>query len=102
MTTYTKLIAAIPTATVIMGGSIINGNEIANVNFDNSYHTYVEQESSALTDISRTHYATIFSSDANADKVEIIHQFASNLLENIEDLEPEFSQVIDENYWDLI
>ena len=28
--------------------------------------------------------------------------FASNLLENTEDLDPEFSKAIDENYWDLI
>lgn len=100
MTTYTKLITTIPT--VLMGGLIINGNDIANVNFDNRYPTYVEQESSALSEISQTHYATISSSNTNADKLEIIHQFASTLLENIEDLDPEFSQVIDENYWDLI
>ena len=33
---------------------------------------------------------------------EAIHKFALNLLENIEDLDPEFSKLIDENFWDLI
>ena len=35
-------------------------------------------------------------------KIEIIHSFASNLIENIEELPLEFSQAIDDNFWDLI
>lgn len=35
-------------------------------------------------------------------KVESINNFAVTLLDNIEDLDPEFSKVIDENYWELI
>ena len=34
--------------------------------------------------------------------VDIIHHFASNILDNIKDLEPEFSKTVDENFWDLI
>jgi len=37
-----------------------------------------------------------------ADQIEIIHQFASNILDNIKDLDPEFSKTVDENFWDLI
>lgn len=32
----------------------------------------------------------------------IIQSFASNLLGNIKDLDPEFSKVVDEHFWDLV
>lgn len=34
--------------------------------------------------------------------VEAIQMFAMNLLEEMIDIPPEFSQVIDENFWDLV
>lgn len=34
--------------------------------------------------------------------IETIHEFSSNLLENIEDIPLEFSKVVDDNFWDLI
>jgi hypothetical protein len=36
------------------------------------------------------------------EKIEVIHAFASNLLDHIEELPLEFSQAIDDNFWDLI
>ena len=36
------------------------------------------------------------------EQIDVIHQFASNILDNIKDLEPEFSKTVDENFWDLI
>jgi len=39
---------------------------------------------------------------AALEQIDVIHQFASNLLDNIKDLEPEFSKTVDENFWDLI
>lgn len=36
------------------------------------------------------------------EQIDIIHHFASNILDNIKDLEPEFSKTVDENFWDLI
>jgi hypothetical protein len=35
-------------------------------------------------------------------QIDIIHKFASNLLDNIKELDPEFSRTVDENLWDLI
>ena len=35
-------------------------------------------------------------------QIDTIHKFATNLLDNIEDLDPEFSQTVDDNFWDLI
>jgi hypothetical protein len=34
--------------------------------------------------------------------IEVIQMFATNLLEEMVDIPPEFSRVIDENFWDLI
>ena len=36
------------------------------------------------------------------EQIEIIHKFASSILDNIKDLDPEFSKIVDENFWDLI
>lgn len=36
------------------------------------------------------------------ENIEVIHSFASKLLENIEDIPPEFSEAVDANFWDLI
>jgi hypothetical protein len=39
---------------------------------------------------------------AQQNDIEVIHGFASNLLENIRDLPPEYSELVDANFWDLI
>lgn len=36
------------------------------------------------------------------EEINIMHGFASNLIENIEDLPPEYSEIIDEHFWELI
>jgi len=36
------------------------------------------------------------------EQVVILHNFASNILDNIKDLESEFSKTVDENFWELI
>jgi hypothetical protein len=36
------------------------------------------------------------------EQFNIIQSFALNLLGNIKDLDPEFSKVIDEHFWDLV
>jgi len=35
-------------------------------------------------------------------QIETIHNFASNILENIEELPPEFSEAVDAHFWELI
>jgi len=40
--------------------------------------------------------------DLYPNKIEIITIFAKSLLEEMVDIPPEFSKVIDENFWDLI
>ena len=36
------------------------------------------------------------------EQIDIIHKFASSILDNIKDIDPEFSKTVDENFWDLI
>ncbi|MDY6894574.1 MAG: hypothetical protein SVO01_04025 [Thermotogota bacterium] len=49
-------------------------------------------------------YYQLIDKDQSAalEQIDVIHQFASNILDNIKDLEPEFSKTVDENFWDLI
>ena len=49
-----------------------------------------------------TSYNSISDFSEISRKIETIHKFASNILENIEDLDADYSKAIDENYWDLI
>jgi hypothetical protein len=35
-------------------------------------------------------------------QINIMNKFASNILDNISDLDPDFSKTVDENFWDLI
>ena len=37
-----------------------------------------------------------------SEQNEIIRKFEEKLLENVQDLEPEFQKVWDENYWELL
>lgn len=39
---------------------------------------------------------------SESEQIETLHIFASNILENIQTLPSEFSQIIDENFWDLV
>jgi hypothetical protein len=39
---------------------------------------------------------------SSEQKIEIIQNFAINLVKEIEDIPPEFSKVIDEDFWDLV
>ena len=36
------------------------------------------------------------------DKIEILRNFSTLILENIKDIEPEFSTLVDEQFWDLL
>jgi len=49
-----------------------------------------------------TSYNSISDFSEISRQIETIHKFASNILENIEDLDADYSKAIDENYWDLI
>lgn len=37
-----------------------------------------------------------------ADKVEILHNFSKSILGNIKDIDPKYSALVDEEFWDLL
>lgn len=36
------------------------------------------------------------------DKIEILHNFSKSILGNIKDIEPEYSALVDEEFWNLL
>jgi len=36
------------------------------------------------------------------EQIEIVHQFVSKISENIQDLDPKFSDLIDKHFWELV
>ena len=40
--------------------------------------------------------------DSDADKIEIIHHFASSLLNESEDIPEEFAKIINEDFWEIL
>ena len=37
-----------------------------------------------------------------ADKIEILYKFSKSILDNIKDIDPEYSALVDEKFWDLL
>lgn len=56
-----------------------------------------------LDDYPETDYYRIVSEEAGIfEKIFILHDFISNLIEKSEDLDPMFSGFVDKHFWDLI
>lgn len=47
------------------------------------------------------YYTVLEDREVMREQVETIHGFVSNLLENMQDLEPQYSQLVDEHFWEL-
>lgn len=48
---------------------------------------------------------SVFSVDNSisiTEQIEILHKFSVSMLENIKDIEPEYSALVDEKFWDLL
>lgn len=101
MPSYVKFAPAITTTAALVGGLFVSADEIPLIPFVQTRDS-VEILKSADFSSAITQYKIPNEKNEASKKIETIHKFASNLLENIEDLDPEFSKVIDENYWDLI
>ena len=102
--TYVNFATTIPTAAAF---ALASSFAIASDDLSLEQHHflapsgYYAQDTSGFGS-SQTKYRIADDYVDSLQKLEAIHKFASNLLENIEDLDPEFSKVVDENYWDLI
>ncbi len=76
-----------------LGVSAINSVDFSNLNV----------QIKAPEEMNFDYYQLIDKNQAVAlEQIDIVHKFASNILENIKELEPEFSKTVDENFWDLI
>ncbi len=47
------------------------------------------------------YYTVLEDREVMGEQIETIHGFVSNLLENMQDLEPQYSQLVDEHFWEL-
>lgn len=52
--------------------------------------------------LSLDRYQLLSKENIQKNNIEVIHGFASNLLENIEDIPAEFNEAVDRNFWDLV
>lgn len=94
---FKNVVGSATTAAVLcysyMGAPAINPVDFPNLNV----------QLKAPTEMNFDYYQLIDKEQSAAlGQIDVIHQFASNILNNIKDLEPEFSKTVDENFWDLI
>ena len=70
------------------------------VNADQDYYFHHAQ---APEGMSFDYYQIINEEQSKeVEQFKIIQSFASNLIENIKDLDPEFSRTVDKHFWDLV
>ena len=71
--------------------------------FDQVTTTNIEIPHNAPIELKYDYYELLNNEQSTAlEQVDIIHKFASDILDNIKDLDPDFSKTVDENFWDLI
>lgn len=101
MSNYVRLAPIVSTTAVLISSLAWSLEEIPPMQYNNSPTIY--EIRGLLTSMNaQTQYKVVDDQVEIYKKIETVHKFASILLENIEDLDPEFSKIIDENYWDLI
>lgn len=37
-----------------------------------------------------------------SEQIEVLHEFSRSMLNNIQDIDPDFSALVDEKFWDLV
>jgi hypothetical protein len=66
-------------------------------------HKFIEECNLLPEGYSNNQYYTLIEGENRTkDQVEIIHKFVSALVENTQDLNPDFSKTVDSHFWDLI
>lgn len=101
MANYARFTTATCTTAALVSGFVVSGSGMQAVQFEENKPVY-EIRTEDTTGNVLTQYRVLEETSEVFKKIDAIHSFASNILENIEDIDPEFSKVIDENYWDLI
>jgi len=67
-------------------------------------HYSYKSEESAQQYPSQYDYYTLNASDSISItyKIEILYKFSKSILDNIKDIDPEYSALVDEKFWDLL
>lgn len=47
------------------------------------------------------YYTILDECEVMQEQIKTIHRFVSKLIENMQDLEPQYSQLVDEHFWEL-
>lgn len=101
MSNHAKFITAIPTAAALFGGLFMPTNETEIPKVIASTLSYEIQDIASNSN-AVTQYSISDEAEEDINNIRTIKNFAFNLLDNIEDLDPDFSKAIDDNYWDLV
>ncbi len=98
---YSNTVSSAITTLILFGGVAIDSQAQALQQLDQQPDLVQHQE--VIQGLSFDRYTLV--NDANQiemKQVEVIHTFASELLGHVEDIPLEFSEAVDENFWDLI
>jgi len=94
--TFFNMVGIAATAAVISYSAV--GEAIPHKAYSYKSETSIQQYSGQYD------YYTLCSNDSTpiSKQIEIIHDFSAIVLNNIQDIDPDFSLVVDENFWDLV
>ena len=80
-------------------------NQSGEIVFSEQEYKYIEELIESLKyqwEDSLSDGKLFISSFDEIDKYNIVHSFANKLLQDLENIDPSFADVINENFWDLI
>jgi hypothetical protein len=98
----TRNFLAFGTATTIMLGTLLlpEGSLVPSKNY--SFPSKYADTYSREDDFSNPYYQIVEVDQTLLSKVEALYTFASKLIAQSQDLPPEFSKSISDNFWDLV
>jgi hypothetical protein len=97
-TTLKHVVGFIPTAVVLTYSYL--GNPPILIPHQNYKMSTTSMKISSDYDYN-PYYTVLTGQEIIRDQIETIHGFVSNILENMQDLDPQFSRLVDEHFWDL-
>lgn len=63
---------------------------------EQQFQSYVPEDSQLLN-----YYTIVDEKSEVSQQIQVIHDFANTLINNLEDLDPKFSETVDKYFWDL-
>lgn len=95
-----SIVGGVATATVLVYSHL----GVVDINLPSkNYKTAIKQQICPEEFSAYPYYYTFVENQYRIkNQVEVLHNFVSNLIENTEDINPDFSQTVDKHFWDLI